>query len=94
MIACHRQGVDNDAAIDADHCQHDAEEQTEPEARQQESKQIVTHVAVGQVHRLASATVRADRPSCNAALISADDERAIGEATNDLQPRILRAMTE
>ena len=94
MIARHRQRVDDDAAVDADHRQHDAEQQTEPEARQQEPEEIVTHVAVGQVHRLVSATVRADRPSCNAALISADDERAIGQAGNDLQPRILRAMAE
>ena len=94
MIACHRQGVDNDAAIDADHGQHDAEEQTEPEARQQESEQIVPHVAVGQVHRLALR--RGPRGSaflqCGTDL--GDDLRAIGEAGDDLQPRILRAMAE
>ena len=89
MIACHRQRVDDDAAIDADHRQHDAEEQTEPEAGQQESEQVVPHVAVGQVHRLASATARAVRPSCNAALISVTTCAPSGRPATDLQPRIL-----
>ena len=56
LVAAHDgQRVDDDAAIDADHGQHDAEQQAETDAGQHEAKQIVADVAPGEIHGAASA---------------------------------------
>ena len=45
-----RQRIDDEPAIDADHRQHDAEQQAEADAGQQEAEEVVADVAIGEVH--------------------------------------------
>src|SRR5581483_9325421 len=65
VVAGDRQSIDDDAAVDADHGQDHAEQQAQTEAGQQESEQVVAHVAESEVHGRASYVTRAARPSCS-----------------------------
>lgn len=45
-----RQRLDHQAAIVADHGEHDAEQEAEAEAREQKAAKIMPDVAIGEVH--------------------------------------------
>lgn len=51
------------AAIDSNHRHHDAQQQAKPDARQNESEQIVTNVTKREVHFAPAAAIMARRPS-------------------------------
>ena len=94
MVAGDRQRIDDDAAIDADHRQHDAEQQAQAEAGQQEPEEVVADIAVGKIHRAASRIAPRSAPFLQRGAHSADDIGVFGETVPDLQPRILGAIAE
>ena len=87
----HRQRLDHDAAIDADHRQHDAEQQAQPDTGQQEAAQMVPDIAIGEVHGAASTS--ADGPAfARRRRNSKGDLRAIGQPPGHFQPGIFGAV--
>ena len=45
-----RESFDHQAAVDADHREHDAKQEAKPHAGQDEAEQVVADVTIGEIH--------------------------------------------
>ena len=88
------QGFDDEAAIDAHHREHDAEQQPEPDAGQDEPEEVVAHIPPGEVHGLPPSMIRVARPSQNSLRLAVTRPCTLGHATRDHDTTIERAGAE